>query len=345
MTMELSERFQVQERLADLRSLVPGGTLCATIAMAAMFLSNAYGAPVMLFALFLGMAFNFIRPDGPVAPGVAFTARTVLRVGVALLGARITVEQVAELGVTPVLVAVAGVVLTLIFGTVVARLLGFSRDFGVLTGGAVGICGASAALALSSVMPRGKGSISERDILFTVLAVTTLSTVAMVLYPVITHALALSDHEAGVFIGATIHDVAQVVGAGYSISAEAGDAATVTKLLRVALLVPVVALLTFVLFRRRWSGDDGEAARGPRFPLFLIAFIALVAVNSLGLLPPLAQSALRDMSGWALVGAIAALGVKTSLKDLLTVGPRAIALVVLETLWIAALVLGLLYVL
>ncbi|WP_221930925.1 YeiH family protein [Telmatospirillum sp. J64-1] len=327
-----------QGMVERIRELMPGWTLCATVAMAAMFLSEHYGAPVMLFALFLGMAFNFIKPDGILAPGVAFTSRTVLRIGVALLGARITVDQVASLGLSPVLVAIAGVVLTILFGSIAARLFGFSKNFGLLTGGSVGICGASAALAISSVMPRGKGGITERDVIFTVLAVTTLSTVAMVLYPIIARALGMDDHEAGVFIGATIHDVAQVVGAGYSISTEAGDAATVTKLLRVGLLVPVVAVMTFILFRK--PGDGGKA---PRFPLFLICFVLLVILNSAGLLPDLVRTAAVDISGWALVGAIAALGVKTSLKELITVGPRAIALVVLETIWIAVLVLVLLY--
>jgi uncharacterized integral membrane protein (TIGR00698 family) len=314
------------------QTILPGLLVAGTISLAATFLSDHYGGPVMLFALLLGMAFNFLAKEGPCVPGIAFTARTVLRCGVALLGARITLDAVLALGPTPIVTVLLGVPATILFGVVLSRRLGFGRDFGILTGGAVAICGASAALAIASVLPKGPGGIGERDTIFTVIGVTTLSTVAMVLYPLVTAAFGMAAEPAGVFLGATIHDVAQVVGAGYSISTEAGDAATVTKLLRVAMLVPVVLAITMLLFR-------GAAAAGgrPGFPPFLLVFVALVAINSLGLIPEPLRVALVDLSRWALVAAIAALGIKTALKDLAAVGPRALVLIVAETGWIALL--------
>jgi uncharacterized integral membrane protein (TIGR00698 family) len=316
--------------------LGPGVIMCATIAMAAQFLSDHYGAPVMLFALLLGMAFNYINPQGRFMPGVTFSSRTVLRIGVALLGARITIEEVLKLGPSPLVLTISGVTLTLLFGALAARRFGFSRDFGILTGGAVGICGASAALAIASVLPRGEKGISERDTIFTVLGVTTLSTVAMVIYPIAIRALGFDDLTSGMFLGATIHDVAQVVGAGYSISATAGDAATVTKLLRVALLVPVVLAITLLLVRKETTG------RRPPFPFFLVMFVVFVALNSLGLLFEPLRTGMVDISRWALVLAIAGLGIKTSLKDLAEVGPKALILIVAETAWIAVLGLAIL---
>lgn len=315
------------------RVLRPGLVLCATIALAAMFLSDHYGAPVMLLALLIGMSLNSTAPDGIFSAGVAFTSKTVLRIGVALLGARITISEVIELGATPILLAVIGVATTIGFGVLLARLLGKTPAFGVLTGGAVGICGASAALALAAILPRGKNGIGEKETIFTVIGVTTLSTVAMVLYPLVTSFLGFNDRAAGVFIGATVHDVAQVVGAGYTISQEAGDAATVTKLFRVTLLVPVIAVVTLTLIKTGLSGS-GERTT---FPLFLIAFMALVTVNSLGLIPEIVQWALSETSRWALVAAIAGLGLRTSLKELLDVGPRSMVIIVCETAWIAAL--------
>jgi uncharacterized integral membrane protein (TIGR00698 family) len=201
----------------------------------------------------------------------------------------------------------------------------------VLSGGAVGICGASAALAIASVLPRTQES--ERDTILTVVTVTILSTIAMIVYPLFVTAIGLDNVHAGVFRGGTIHDVAQVVGAGYSISPETGDVATYVKLLRVTMLLPVVFSIAFVVSRRAKGGAAGAKAS---LPLFLLGFAALVVLNSSGLLPKAATDAANDVSRWCLVTAIAALGMKTSFKDLAAVGWKPIALMVVETVWIAA---------
>jgi uncharacterized membrane protein YadS len=138
---------------ADARALAPGVLACTVVGPAAAFLSEHYGAPVMLFALLLGMAMNFLSDDGPCQPGIKFTARQVLRIGIALLGLRITLTQIAALGWGPVGLVVLSVVLTIVVSMVAARLLGFKGVFGLLTGGATAICGASAALALSVALP------------------------------------------------------------------------------------------------------------------------------------------------------------------------------------------------
>ena len=231
--------------------LGPGLLVAVTVAMAASFLSVHYGAPVMLFALLLGMAFNFLSEEGRCVPGLQTASTQILQVGVALLGARITIEQVAELGLVPVATVFAAILLTIGFGILAARLLGLPKQLGILTGGSVGICGASAAMAMSTTLPKYQGS--ERDTIFTVVAVTTLSTVAMIAYPIIAVSLGLSHAQAGFFLGATIHDVAQVVGAGYSVSGQTGDVATIVKLARVAMLVPVILILWLGFGIEAWS--------------------------------------------------------------------------------------------
>lgn len=316
-----------RDRADRIMLLFPGLLVSIVVALAATFLSEHYGGPVMLFALLLGIAFNFLSADAPCKPGIDFASRTVLRFGVALLGARITVSDALTLGPAPVLLAIVGVVTTIGVGLALSRLLGFPRLFGLLTGGAVGICGASAALAIASVLPKRDG-LRESDVIFTVVVVTTLSTIAMVLYPIMLNQGTLSDTQIGIFLGATIHDVAQVVGAGFSISQEAGDAATLTKLLRVAMLVPVVLAISFTLARGQ---SEGRVA----VPSFLVGFVALVAINSLGVIPEAVQSGLSDVSRWALVAAISALGMKTMLGQIVTVGPRALLLILMETIWIA----------
>lgn len=312
----------------------PGLLAAGVIGIAATWLSAHYGAPVMLFALLLGMAFNFLGEDGRAKPGIAFSSRTVLRLGVALLGVRISFEQIASLGLVPVALVLGGVVTTIAIGTLIARRLGLDRSFGVLSGGAVAICGASAALAIASILPRR--ALPERDIILVVVGVTALSTLAMVIYPPLTTALGFGPEVAGVFLGGTIHDVAQVVGAGYSLSPQTGDVATYVKLLRVAMLLPVVVVLAMLLAE---PGAAGKR-RLPMPPAFLVGFAALVVVNSLGWLPAALVASISDVSRWLLVTAIAALGMKTALKDLIAVGWRPIGLILAETLWIAALFLA-----
>jgi uncharacterized membrane protein YadS len=184
------------------RMLFPGVLACAVVAAAATFLSQHYGAPVMLFALLLGMAMNFLSADGSCSLGIEFTARAVLRIGVALLGLRITVAQIAELGWHPVLLVVLSVVLTIAASMVAARLLGFQSLFGLLSGGATAICGASAALALAAALPNHP--LKERATLFTVVSVSALSTLAMIVYPMLAQAFGLDARAAGVFLGGTI---------------------------------------------------------------------------------------------------------------------------------------------
>jgi uncharacterized integral membrane protein (TIGR00698 family) len=307
----------------------------ATVAMAATFISEHYGGPVMLFALLLGMPFQFLSEEGRCAQGIELASRNVLRIGVALLGARITFDQIVSLGVGPVVAVIAGVALTVAVGGLAGRAMGLGSRFGVLTGGAVAICGASAALAIASILP--KDEQSERDTIFTVIAVTTLGTIAMILYPLIVGLFGLDEVDAGFFLGGTIHDVAQVVGAGYSVSESAGDFATFSKLLRVAMLLPVVLALSF-LFRQR-SGPDQK--RSVPFQGFLFAFAALVVANSFGAIPEPARLVMVEISSWCLVIAIAALGMKTSLQALAQVGIRPIALIVGQTVFLALFILGL----
>ncbi len=327
----IAERFRRGKE--SVRGIFPGLLVAAVLAIAATFLSEHYGGPTMLFALLLGIAFNFLSVEGKCAAGIEFTSRTVLRFGVALLGVRISVDQILDLGIEPIAIVVFAVAVTTLSGLVFARLCGRGWRFGILTGGAVAICGASAALALAAVLP--KNEFTERNSIFTVIAVTTLSTVAMILYPLIIGAFSLDPQQAGIFLGGTIHDVAQVVGAGYSMSEQTGDTATFVKLLRVAMLAPVILTLSLVF--RKANATGGKTA----FPLpaFVVGFAVLVVVNSMGLVPGTVQEPLIDLSRWCLVSAIAAIGMKTSLGAMAKLGFQHIAVVIGETLLLAGMVL------
>ena len=318
--------------IALVHAIYPGLLVAGTIALAATWLSQAYNAPVMLFALLLGIAFHFLHEEGRCRSGIEFCSRSLLRVGVALLGLRVTIEQVASLGILPIAMVIAGVVTTSLFGLWLGERLGLGRHFGLLSGGAVAICGASAALAISTTLP--KYAQKERDTVLTVVSVTTLSTIAMVLYPALVGLLHLDHVKAGIFLGGTIHDVAQVVGAGYMISPETGDISTYVKLLRVAMLIPVTLGIAFLT-----RDPASPRSRGSAIPVFLVGFTALVILNSTDALPVALPKIGISVSNWCLVTAIAALGMKTSFQDLFKVGWKPLVLMIAETAWICGLVL------
>ena len=318
--------------------LLPGIGLSAVIAMAATTVSILHGGPQFLYALFFGIAFHYLSQEAKTRPGIEFCARGVLRLGVGLLGARITASQIAGLGWETAAIVVIAVVTTILCGTFLGKRFGMTRAQGVLSGGAVAICGASAALAISAVLPRDKDS--DRSTLMVVVTITVLSTVAMVAYPLIVKALHLPPELAGLFLGGTIHDVAQVVGAGYMVNPETADYATIVKLFRVSMLAVVVVLVSSVFKKQREQMAEGtEAKKQPLVPWFLWVFVALVVLNSLGGVPAVVQTGLNDVSRSCLVVAIAALGVKTSFMQLARAGWRPFALLLIETLWMAAFVL------
>lgn len=314
-------------------NLFPGLAVAVTLGLAASFLGEHYGAPTMLFALLLGMALNFLYENEKTSPGINLASCEVLRIGVALLGLRIAIDDVMAVGWEALALIAVGIGTTIGFGIFLARLFGLKSMFGGLTGGAVAICGASAAMALSAVLPEGKDK--EQNTIFAVIGVTSLSTLAMIFYPMIVGALSLDDNAAGLFLGGTIHDVAQVVGAGYSISESAGDTSTLVKLIRVAFLVPVVFVFALV-FRSKNVGST----RSNILPLFLVGFAFFVLLNSYVSFPTGLKDFLVNASRFMLVTAIAAIGLKSNLRELANVGLRPILLMVMETGWIAAIILG-----
>ncbi len=319
-------------------ALLPGLAVAALLAAAATLVAALHGGPQMLYALFFGVALNHLGSRGGTAAGVEFGARTVLRLGVGLLGARITASQIVALGWQTAAVVVLAVCSTLGLALWLGRRMGLSRAHCVLTGGAVAICGASAALAIAAVLPRDKHG--DRTTLVVVVSVTLLSTIAMVLYPLVVRLLGLTPTLGGLFLGGTIHDVAQVVGAGYTLNPATGDAATVVKLFRVTLLTVVVAGTAWAFRHQRLAAVAPAAAgtqaeRASLLPWFLWLFVAMVVLNSTLGLPSALQQGLGQLSRVCLVVAIAALGMKTSFRQLARMGWRPVALIVAETLWLA----------
>lgn len=318
--------------IAGARKLLPGFMLCAVIAVAATFVSEHYGGPQFLYALLLGIAFHFLSENDKCIPGIEMSAKKLVRFGVALLGVRIVASDVVDLGVIGVLALFGSVVLTIGVGYFLARLLKLPTTFGLLSGGGTGICGISATLAISSTLPPTRDN--ERYTLATAIGIAVFSTTAMVLYPLIVKATGMTTAEAGLFLGGSIHDVAQVVGAGLIISPEVGDSATLSKMFRVAMLMPVVVIFALSFAKQREAVSTGTTGKPPLLPVFLVVFAVLAGINSMGWIPEQLVEAGSTLSRWCLVISIAALGVKTSLEKLAELGWKPIALMVGETLFV-----------
>ncbi|MAI37569.1 putative sulfate exporter family transporter [Alteromonas sp.] len=324
------------------KNIWPGLGIAIITGMAALFLSEHYNAPVMLFALLLGMAVSFLyQKDTPCSCGIDFTASTLLRAGVVLLGLRVALGDLIVLGWQTALMLAGAIFTTIVLGVFLAKAFGLQKRFGALTGGSVAICGASAALAISTILPKGENH--ERDTLLTVIGVTAMSTIAMIVYPIIAAQMGMDDIKAGIFLGGTIHDVAQVVGAGYSVSEEAGDMATLTKLVRVAMLMPVVLIMMLIIKRFYTAKQNMKEGDVPKVPLFLVGFIAMMLLNSFVALPEYIVETGSQVSRFFLVVSITAIGMKSNLGKLAEVGALPIMMILTETLWIALLILGYLY--
>lgn len=319
---------------------LPGILVCLIIAMSTNFLSENYGGPQLLYALLLGLSLHFLYLNETVSPGIDFCAKTILRLGVALLGIRITFADISAIGVNTGLMVIVAVAATVILGMLLSKFLRLSPDFGLIAGGSVGICGASAALAVASVLPKSKAN--EQFTLLVVVGVTVLSTIAMVIYPFALQILNVGALSAGIFIGATIHDVAQVVAAGMLFGPEAGDVATVVKLFRVALLLPVVLVISIFYGSQRATTQLGWGSLR-LIPTFLLGFVALSVVASMQILPTSVTHQIGGISRWMLVIAIAAAGLKTNFQELAKLGWQPVFMLVVETIFIAA--LGLIFVL
>ncbi|WP_293883362.1 putative sulfate exporter family transporter [Sphingomonas sp.] len=303
---------------------LPGLAITIVTALAAAYLSEHYGAPLMLMGLLIGLAFNFANGDVRLRAGLGFASKTLLRWGIVLVGFQITFAQIASLGWVALGAIVLLVAIVTLSGTVAGRLVGRGAAFGTLAGGAVAICGASAALALASVL--GEKRAGQAQLTLVLVAVSAASAVAMSLYPALAHTLHLTDRQAGFLMGASIHDVAQALGAGYSYSPEAGQTAAIVKLTRVALLAPALAAVAYA-FRA-----DGEAKRGlVGIPWFVAGFLILCGIHSLVAIPEPALALAKPATTTLLLLAVTATGIRSPMNLLLEQGWRASIPVIVAT--------------
>ena len=308
---------------------LPGVTVVAVAAGTAAWLAEHYGFPIILLGLLLGLALNFAAREEATHPGLDLASRTCLRWGIVALGFQVTLAQVWALGPWPFAALLAIMGLSFGAGLLGARVSGQSRYAGILAGGATAICGASAALALYGII--GRERLSQAQFALTLVGVSLASALAMSLYPVIASELGLRDAQAGFLIGASIHDVAQAIGGAFSFSDAAGSEATIIKLSRVALLGPVLILVSL------WIG--GEAGQGARpvwrrvtLPWFIVGFVGLVVLGSAVAVPDAVRGATMTASKALLLLAVIATAMRSDLARILDLGWRAATPVACATL-------------
>lgn len=305
----------------------PGVALSGAVAvvgyLASPYVAHIAPIPSMVIALVVGIIISPIVVSPAARPGMAFCVRTVLRWAVALLGLRVGLADIAALGLGAATLIVAAMMATLASGFIFARLARQNPGFGALVGVGTAVCGASATLAVSTVVPNYPGK--HADIAFVVVAMNVLATLAMLLYPPLCILLGFDQQTTGVMLGGTIHDVAQVVGAGYAISPAVGNTAVIVKLFRVFLLLPVVLGMSWHFTRMGQKHGDAYVP----VPVFGVVFLFLCILNSIMPLLPSSlpiyvpiKAALVEGSEWGMLLAIGALGLNTSVKTIIGLGWR-----------------------
>ena len=327
--------------------LAPGALVCAALGSAIYLAGHGLGIPALLVALIAGMALRLAvageqAPAAILAPGLAAMAKPMLRLGVALMGFRIAFADLETLGWSPVLVAVGATTACLLGGYGLARLAGLGRTAAILSAAAVAICGASAAVAVAAVLARRDPEGARTNLVAVVAAVTVIGFALALLLPGAGALAGLSEHQIAVLAGASIHEVAQVVASGGLMSADAAAAATLVKMVRVAMLPLVVAALVVIEARaaRAQAADcpmeATETGAGAPVPLFLIGFILAVLAANSGWIPAPVLALLVTASNLMLAAAMVAVGAETSIKGLTALGSAPLVALGAQTLVILA---------
>lgn len=302
--------------------LAPGLLLTGGIALASFGLRILPGVGALsplILSIIIGMALhNIVGTPAAASPGIKFSLRRILRAGIVLLGLQLTLAQVAAVGALGVFLIALTLVATFAFTVRLGRVLGVDAGLAQLIAAGTSICGASAVIATNAVTGAG-----DEDVAYAVACVTVFGSLSMLLYPPLAGMIGMGPQAYGLWTGASIHEVAQVVAAGYQRGTEAGQFATIAKLTRVMMLAPMVLALGAWAARR---APQGGSASKPPVPWFVIGFIGMVLVASTGVLPHPVIGGSSTLTQLLLAMALAAMGLETDIRKLRAMGLRPLAL-------------------
>ncbi len=314
----------------------PGLAFCTAIAATAFsirFLPGLAAISPMVVAFLVGIAVSALSGSLPVmAPGNRFAAKTMLRFAVGLLGLQLTLHELADLGAVTLLVVLAVFIATFLFTKWLGRMLGVERRLAELIAAGTSVCGASAIIATNAVT-----RARDQDVGYAIAAVSLMGTVWMIVYPLLYGLLHLDLRTYSLWAGSSVHEVAQVVAAAFQVDPSASQIAVPVKLARVALLAPLVLTLGWLHFRREGDAAASSFRWQQIFPLFMVGFIALVALNSLVAIPNHWRGVVAQVTTFLLTMSLGAIGLETSVRDLRHQGVRPMVLTVAAALFIATL--------
>lgn len=314
---------------------LPGVLLTAAIAALSFGLRELPHVAIlspMILSIVLGMVLhNVVGTPAGAQAGVKFSLRQVLRFAIILLGLQLSAAQVAEVGARGVTVIAATLVATFAFTIWLGRAIGVDRKLAELIAAGTSICGASAVIATNTVT-----RAPDEDVAYAVACVTVFGSVAMLAYPLLPGLLHLDAHAFGLWAGASIHEIAQVVAAAFQDGPRSGEFGTIAKLSRVMMLAPVVITLGLIARQRsRQSGTRAGSASVP-LPWFVLGFIALVGLNSSVVIPAEARAVVVAITTFLLSMALAAMGLETDIRKLRAKGLRPLLLGVAAFIFIAS---------
>ncbi|MDO5635379.1 MAG: putative sulfate exporter family transporter [Micrococcus sp.] len=316
------------ERLA---ARAPGLAVCLGLGVLAVVAATAARPWVpavspLLLAILIGVAWRNLAPVPAVlGPGVTLSAKPVLRAGIVVLGLQLLLSDVLDLGAGVIVLVIAVVTLTFLATLGLTRILRLPADLGVLVAAGFSICGAAAVAAADSVVR------ARQEMTATAIALVVLFGTGMIaLMPLLCGLLNLDEQTAGLWIGASTHEVAQVVAAGGLVGSTALSVAVTVKLARVLMLAPVITGLSWWQ-RRRDTGpgpavDTAQRTRPPLVPWFVLGFLAAVGVRATGVLPEPALDAAQLLQQVLLSAAMLALGLSVHLRSILRLGPSPLVL-------------------
>lgn len=285
----------------------------------------------MILSIVLGIAFhNLIGTPARAKPGVVFSLRRILRLAIILLGLQLTAQEVVEVGAKGIAVIALTLVTTFLFTTWLGRWIGVDRKLTQLIAAGTSICGASAVIATNTVT-----RAHDEDVAYAVACVTVFGSTAMFVYPLLPSILHLDPHAFGLWSGASIHEIAQVIAAAFQYGKQAGEFATIAKLSRVMMLAPMVIVLGLLAARQASRHGQAHNQSAPPLPWFVLGFIALMVVNSFVTIPAQPRGMIVTATTFLLSMALAAMGLETDIAKLRAKGVRPLILGLSAFLFIA----------
>ena len=318
---------------------LPGLGLTGVIALGAFALRQIPGVAMfspMILATVIGMlVHNLVGTPAAAKPGVTFSLKRILRLGIILLGFQLMLAQIVAVGAIGVGIILVTLAATFLFTKAMGRVIGVDAKLAELIGAGTSICGASAVIATNTVTEG-----SDADVAYAVACVTVFGSIAMLLYPLLPGLLHLSPRAFGLWSGASIHEIAQVVAASFQDGATAGQFGTVAKLTRVMMLAPLVIGLGLVAARKA-RGADAADRKAPPMPWFVLGFIAVMLLNSVITVAPPEKAQIVTLTNFLLSMALAAMGLETDFAKLKREGLKPLALAACAWLFIAGFSLAL----